>query len=62
MANGHEMFHHLGKSLRFATKEGTRAPLPMGGATIPTTISPINGSANLLLSVTPPWLHFGIRR
>jgi hypothetical protein len=26
--------------LRFPTKEGTRAPLLLGGATIPTTMSP----------------------
>ncbi len=40
MTKGHEMFHHPGRSLRFPTKEGTRAPLPLGGATIPTTMSP----------------------
>jgi hypothetical protein len=62
MTNGHEMFHHLERSLRFATKEYTRAPLPMGGTTIPTAMSPIDGSSNVLLGVTPPWLHFDARR
>jgi hypothetical protein len=33
------MFHHPGRSLRFPTKERTCAPLLLGGATIPTTMS-----------------------
>jgi hypothetical protein len=44
MTDGHEMFHHPGRSLRFPTKEGTRAPLPLVEATIPTTKSPNNGA------------------
>ena len=43
------MFHHQGRSLRFPTKEGARAPLPLGGATLPTAVSPNDGSANLFL-------------
>src|ERR687898_724967 len=62
MKNGHEMFHHPGRTLRFLTKEGTRALLPLGGSTIPTTMSHNDRSANLLLGVTPPWLHFGAHR
>ena len=61
MTNGHEMFHHPGRSLRFPTKEGTRAPLLLGGATIATTMSPNDGSANLLFGVTPPSLQLGAR-
>ena len=44
MKNGHERFHPPGRSLRFPTKEGTRAPLPLGGLTIPTTMSPSYGA------------------
>jgi hypothetical protein len=62
MTNGHEMFHHPGRTLRFPTKEGTRAPLLLKGATIPTTLSPNDGSSNSLFGVTPPWLQFGARR
>ena len=47
MKNGHEMFHYPGSSLRFPTKEGTRAPLPLEGATIPTTMSPNDGSSKV---------------
>jgi hypothetical protein len=38
------MFHHPETSLRFPTKQGTRAPLPLGGPTIPTTMSPNYGA------------------
>ena len=52
MTNGHERFHHPGRSLRVPTKEGTRAPLPLGGLTIPTTMSP-NYGAQLVVRFHP---------
>jgi hypothetical protein len=55
MTNGHEMFHHPGRSLRFPTKEGIRAPLLLGGATLPTTMSP-NGGSSSCCSASP---HLG---